>query len=329
MRHLIALACLTACADDAAPGPSLYSTVESFDLPGAIPPRIDILIVVDDTPAMTPYHASLADIAHGAQVDLFSPGGPEPDTRIAVTTTSATGALRPPLDAIDPFLAYAYDARMSPSLNVPWTFEDTFAQMLDVEPTSTAAVRPLEAATRALAEHPTFQREHSYLAVVIVSASDDASPGSVEDYVAALRSHSPDPWDTFVAVIGPADAPRLDALVAAFPYRGFTADITSADFATTLGQFAIGFRQHLGLPCLPEPADVDPETPGPQYDCDVHGYFEDGSTQHVPLCTPERVGPCFELLEHHGCSDALHFRTRGFPTRYAPRVRGQCVTSRN
>lgn len=312
-----------------APGDPLYSAIDSFDLPGAIPPQIDILIVVDDTPAIEPYRASLADIATGAQADLFAPGGPAPDTRIAVTTTAATGTLRAPLDSIDPYLAYAYDARLSPSLNVRGTFADTLARMLDVEPTSTAPVHPLEAATRVLADHPTFKREHSYLAVVIVSASDDASPGTVEDYVAALRAHSADPWDTFVATVQPVPAPRLDALVAAFPNRAFATDITTADFAHTLGQFAIGFRQHLGLACLPEPADVDPETPGPQYDCDVHAYYDDGSTQHVPVCSPHRVGPCFELVEYDGCSDALHFRPRGFPTRYVPHIRGQCVTSGN
>lgn len=327
MRHLIAVACLAACTDPSPADDPLYSTVQSFDLPAFVPPSIDILIVVDDTAAMAPYQAQLADIASGAQVDLFSPGGPEPDTRILVTTT--TGALRPPLGALDPYLAYAYDARMSPSLNVPWTFEDTLAHMLDVELTGSAPVHSLEAATRALAEHPSFQREHSYLAVVIVTASDDASPGDIPSYVAALRSHSSDPWDTFVATIRPTDAARLDALVGAFPHRGFTADIATADFANTLGQFQIGFRHHLALPCMFEPADVDPETAGPQYDCDVHGYYEDGSTQHMPQCTPGHIGPCFELVEAVGCSDALHFRTRGFPTRYAPQVRGQCVTSRN
>lgn len=329
MRIAVTLSLLAlGCTDSpSGSGPNVNSFIDTYEIAATHPPELDLLIVLDDTTAMEPYDVS--GLTTGAEADLVSDAGTQPDVRIFLTTTSSNGTLRQPAATSDPYLAVSYDGRLRRTTNFTGTFADAFAQLIAVDTTSTAPVRPLEAAKLAL-DAAAFVRPRAYLGILTIAASDDASTGAVADYVTDLKARKLDPLDVVLAGIYPDPAARLDAFHEVFPNRATTMDIATADFTSAFLLFAQLYKTVLGYPCFVEPADVDPTTPGAQYDCDLNAYYDDGSTERVRQCATDVSGPCFELdVDPAACMTPGTGRIylRGFPTRYTPRVSGQCVVT--
>jgi hypothetical protein len=139
-----------------------------------------------------------------------------------------------------------------------------------------------------------------------------------------------DPSNIVVSSIYALPAARLDTFHAQFPDRSSTRDISTADYTPAVEPFAGLLKTVLGYPCPVEPADVDAATPGAQYDCDLNAYFEDDTTQPVRQCKDDPVAPCFVFMRDPvGCptSGTARFSVVGFPTRWHPAVRGQCVVT--
>jgi hypothetical protein len=100
--------------------------------------------------------------------------------------------------------------------------------------------QPLEAARRALSNHPAnagFLREDAYLVIVVIGATDEPS-AAVEPYALFFQGLKPDPGRVIVAgVIGPS-APSDAACNA---YVAFAARSSTAAAATsTCGAAAAG-----------------------------------------------------------------------------------------
>jgi hypothetical protein len=111
---------------------------------------------------------------------------------------------------------------------------------------------------------------------------------------------------------------RMKQLLDAFPNRSTFQTICAADLAPALNQIAQLLKTVIGSPCIEgNLADVDPNTPGPQYDCsvsDVRNYGKANQTEVVlPQCNnatnPEASTnkPCWSIVpDPENCSMAPH-----------------------
>lgn len=324
---LIASLLAAGCTEQPASGPSINSFVAYYDFPGASPPRLDMLIVVDNTAPMSPYQSSLAALSAIAEAMLYDPAGIFPDFRIMVTTTEANGALRQPTTTTDVFLERSIDTHYALATNFTGSLTDALAPMLAVGTSSNAPVRPLEAAKLVLDANAALLRDYSYLVILTLAASDDASPGAVGDYAASLKARKADGL-VVLSSIYDLPAPRLDAFHAQFPTRTFASDIETVDIAQALNPLELQ-RSSGHFVCFRQPADVDAQTAGPQYDCDFNAYYGDDTTEPVRPCAADSTEPCFEFAFEPQCfgDETTRFKVRGFPTRHVPAIRGQCVVT--
>ena len=92
MRYALILALLAACTEPAGDDqPPVASHVEFFEVPGVPPPRLDVLVVVEDTAAMAPYAERTAALLHELE-HVWSATAPLPDLRVAVVTADPADA---------------------------------------------------------------------------------------------------------------------------------------------------------------------------------------------------------------------------------------------
>src|SRR5262249_36052595 len=142
-----------------------------------------------------------------------------------------------------------------------------------------------------------FLRDDAVLAIVVLAAQDDQSPGTVDEYRAFLRGLKADEDDVMFAVAAPdgmtcgtADAPRL---------RAIAGDRFSPVCHDGLWQFVCRsacFPTYVPTPCLDD-AEV-----GEHPQCAV---WDDGDA--YAQCGDGVTGPCWRLDVVPGeCGDGYH-----------------------
>jgi hypothetical protein len=115
-----------------------------------------------------------------------------------------------------------------------------------------------------------------------------------------------------------ADPPvRLRFFLDQFPNRSTFATICQRDLRGGLVQIGDLLKTVIGDPCIEgKLADVDPNTPGPQYDCSVSTVIDTGTgatnEQILPQCTPDTGtptnAPCWHLVfDDTKCPNSDHF----------------------
>jgi hypothetical protein len=332
VRHIVApsLLCVAAaCAEDPPPpGPYIESHVDYWEFPTAPPSELDILIVVDDTPAMAAHRSKVLGLATALEATLFGETGVFFDTRIAVTTAGATGVLRTHPDVVEPFLVSRLDAHYDLTANFAGSLDDALAPLLDVGAAGSDAVAPLAAGPAALDGEPAFLREHSLLSIITIASTDDASPGAPLDHAGSLKERRDDPANIFVSAAYPIPSTRLDTFHEAFPNRNAAVDIASSDWTSMVMQLAWLRRSILGAACVRIPGDLAPAVPGLQQDCVVEARYHDGTSEILPWCIEGDPARCFEIVEDPvTCTFEAdgRLRVRGYPGGYSPTIRGQCV----
>lgn len=331
MRYLGALVLVAfGCSEDPPDnGPAIDSHVHYYEWPGAVPPHLDVLVVVENTAAMTPHQAALATIPAATDTALFTAGATFPDVRIAVTLADGSGTLRQPATTTDKFLALPYDVRLARSTNFTGTLTDALGELMNVGTSGTAAVQPLASVKAALDANPDFARA-GFLGIVMLTAGDDASTGATSDFATDLKTRKSDPLLVMVSGAHELPVTRLAAFYDQFPNRNVSVDLGSNDVAQAIGWFQYGFLRTLGLACFREPADVDAATPGKQYECDLNVYYDDDTTERVVQCATGVTSLCFELVPNlQACVEPgyAEVKFRNFPSPYVPPIRGQCVVT--
>ena len=296
--------------------------------------RVDVLFVVDDTPAVEPLRAALADELRGAAAELANaaPGG-LPALHVAVVPASlpagdasacAPTPLRGAACGVEGGLDFASALECGATTDFAGPFADTFSCLADLGSRGCGASQPLEAARRALttttapASLAEFLRADAALQLVFVVNEDDASTvdgalAPVADYVDFLRGLKLDSSKVSVVLAGPSSAsappspstPRLAALLASFGRAATFASLaTDGALASALAAAdPVGFSVDPG--CLTNVRDTDPSTPGLQPDCVVEDFIPqdqsgDDASSVLPDCD-HGAPPCWRLERVDSC----------------------------
>lgn len=321
---LIAI-CLTACVtapnEPATPEPT--SRAVHLDMPVWSRAPLDLLFVIDDSPAMAPFQASLAtSFATFASMLENSPGG-VPDLHAGVITADPSdgGVIRGAPQVTGGFLSTVPRLDGSREQNFSGTLHDALVTAAGVGTRGAEIMQPLAMIQRALDGNPanaSFLRDNAYLAVVVISAREDRSAGLVVAYASFLRRLKTDPARVIVsAAFNPEPgsqactaeaAPRLAELLVQFPYRASSAPLCSPDLAA----LSSGLEEYtdqvpLGVACLTTAlADADAVHDGTQYQCAVE---LTSATQRIPVraCSGELHAPCWRIERDPAiCPDAEH-----------------------
>lgn len=205
MRSLLFVLLLAACTESPAPGPAGFSRTEKMDIPIGGTNQLDVLFVIDNSPAMAGKTARVAAHMTAFADVMASIFGGVPDLHVGVITTdlgtagadssSGTaigtigqggcagngdrGALHRGTAEVTGNYLSDIPIETGRQKNYVGDLGPALVAMADVGSGGCAYARPLEATTRALAlghlDNTGFLRETAYLAVIHISASDDCS----------------------------------------------------------------------------------------------------------------------------------------------------------
>jgi hypothetical protein len=301
---LPALVLAAACGAQAPPPdePAVTSVVEVREIPVGFSTRVDVLFVIDDSPAMAEHAARLAtQYRHMMDVLSQTGYGEPPDVRIGVVTTDLAdgGRLR-----TGSFLADASRFAFRRERNFDGALPDAFANLASVGTAGATDTQPLAAMLRALdpGVNPGFRRDRAHLGVVILTASDDHGTAAVEDIARAVKATMADPDDLVVGIAaGCGSAPRLDGFASQFPYRSARVSLCDADLGPVVALVEQIQHWPLGLVCL----DVLPVVP---HDCSSWLFDPDSNDQApLPECRDANDTHCWSIQ-----SDDVDCRSPGF-----------------
>ena len=177
--------------------------------------RLDLLFVVDDTPAIAPYTASVTTALSAFATTLTVQPGREPSLHVRFVPATVPS---PDCPAASRAVACGVaDETLQTGLcgsdpSFPGGLSDAFACLGDRGANGCGTLQPLEAARRALAAAGDFLRPDAYLAIIVVAGADDASMSPVDTYVDFIKSLKVDPANQlFASVIAPAAPACSDA----------------------------------------------------------------------------------------------------------------------
>ena len=267
-RWFLAVAALAASCDGALPGPcedgscgqqaSWRKTFQSI-----VSRNIDVLFVVDDTPAMTPYAGALP--AGFADMAAVLEGLPQPGpaslhvgvVRAGRCDQSTRGAACG-IGAGEQFLRAEWCETVT---NFSGALTDALACVGDLGTTNCEPAEPLAAAVDALATPPRpgwegFLRPDAYLMIVVIAAGDDPSAQPAIDVARLIKSVKADPSQVVVSAIvakscATGDPVRLTEFVNQFGANGLLLDLCGGQFAPALQRITDNHQQ-LAATTLPE-----------------------------------------------------------------------------
>ena len=217
----LALVALAACVvPQPEPLPEAQARVVALDLPLFAPQPIDIVMVVDDSPAMAPFRPHVRDGLRWAMSFIDSSWF---DVHVAVIAADATSLHR--TTAVDgAFLRSRFLPDGSRDVNYAGTLPDAVAAFADVGTTGSWDAQPLEAMAHALAARPAgFARDGALSHVAFIADVDDHSPRSLDAYELIVRAEREPPQLDAILPLPSLPDSRLAAFLARFP----DVDVTS------------------------------------------------------------------------------------------------------
>ncbi len=299
---------------------------------------LDLLFVIDDTDAITPWvdnlRAGYPAMAH--LLETLPQGAPDMHVGFVRASPCApqTRARDCGVTAPYPFLR---NERCGADSNFSGSFADTFTCMADFGTQACASAQPFQALRDVLAQPPPagwegFLRPDATLQIVIIAGRDDASGVSPLELAATAKALKRDPASSIlVSVIGPAGAPRLIDLAQQFGANGLVTEL-SGNPAVALSPLTQTISVIIEPVCIAGVLDVDPALPGLQADCTfVDTVTRDGmqTTTILPACDTA-LPPCWQLTEWGNGGCAVADINRGANWCPAPRTmtRFECLTAK-
>jgi len=305
---------LGACTNDdrtvALPEIPEQSSVTVFDVPQGAPPKVDLLFVIDNSPAMEPHEARLLAELPPLVEGLHHTGRGDWHLGVVTSDLGGPGCSAAGDDGVmrgdglvgSPYVIDWLHADQTITANYEGTMGEAFARIADVGHAGCATQRPLDAIRRAM-ENPRnfgFRRPEASLVVVVVAARDDAMTSSIEDHAAYVRGLGESHMVFFAAIVDGA-APRFEAVIAGLPeQRGTSTQLVGGAFDRAMPRsFSHSYSNH--ELCLEgELLDADPDAPGAQYDCSLaDALVENGVVVHervLPACDAQVTNkPCWQI----------------------------------
>jgi hypothetical protein len=341
---LLLFALLAACTDEAPSGGGVTGTthVATYWLPGLTPPKLDLLFVIDDTTAMASHQQPLAALPAQIEQMINSAYGIPANYHFGVITTdtATNGVMRKSSQVAGAFIVHD-NTFTGPANNYQGSLASALSSLWPSGAAGTASNQPLATMRAALDNNVAnagFLRDDAYLGFILISATDDASLGAIENYATFIKEAKTDPSNAIVSGVIPPSASRLAAFHAQFPNRNEVESIDATDYAGAFSIFTQIYRTTLGYACNQEPADLDPDLAGAQYDCSFV-WVSDIGERLLPPCKGGDAAPCWEIVAADAqiCVDPTeraHLQTRGFTTSpsaygdpFHPEVRGQCIVN--
>jgi hypothetical protein len=351
IRYLAFVVAVVACTEAPPPEPGAVEHVVSFDYPqAALTPQLDVLVVVDSSPAIAAHRDRLV-ASYRRFAEVFQTIGGLPDLHLGVVTADLggtgcgpgdDGALRHADVVTGDFLADFPTSSSARQRNYGGDLGVAITALADAGVAGCAITQPLAAMRRALERPSGFRRAHAFLAVIFISATDDASPISIDDAEAFLKSAAPD-RDTsklIVSVIGGPEAAtcatpatRLTAFAQRFEHLNLFTSICDAEQQGALAILDRAYFSLLFLPCLEAPlADLDPG-PGTLFDCtvsDIYADVADPAIEHEDLlaaCDAAATNrPCWQFATNKFSCQGLTLEVeRPFLPVAGAHMRGQCL----
>jgi len=178
---------LAACVNEDGPrGPEVTSRVQRVVLPIAQPKMLDVLVVVDDSPAMAPHRERLR-ANFGRFIDVLNTvQGGLPSLHLGVVTTDVGGCnngdgeggrMRTSARVDGTFISDVRYQSAQRVRNYDGDLRDVFTELADAGSDGCVYARPLDAIRLAL-DNPAnagFVRDDAFLAVIVITATDDCS----------------------------------------------------------------------------------------------------------------------------------------------------------
>ena len=248
------------------------------DIPAESLHMVDVLLVVDDSPAMAPFAAASGELALGAAELIERPCNPIGIHLGVVSGDPSQGGL---MSGSPPFLTSFDRPDGSSARNFAPSPRDAVSERVATGSAGSDEQQLLAMASQALdGRNPGFRRPDATLVVIFLAASDDRSPESVESYADRLRGFA-DPDDVLVAA---TNTPRLDQLVASFaPVRGWSGSLEQQDGVLALFEPLLDcLTPARQPPCLEA---VDPN----DYECVVLERGPEGE-RVLPACNSAPTG---------------------------------------
>lgn len=312
---------LGGCIDDRdvqLPEEPVQTKTEYFEIPQVSPPPLDVLIVVDNAPAMAAFEANvLANLPSLAAALERNVGWW--DRHIGVVTSdvgcAGGGSWRPAELTNDRFFIDWRHLDDTRTKNFDGTLEDHIPSVVAAGHQGCGAHRPLDAIMAALDPSTHFRREDADLIVIVLAASDDESQVSVDEVRARVgrrdiamdlngstRSH-------LLFAFAPGSAVRLAAFAGEDVWIGGLAPIDAPDLFAELLWAHHG--DGWGVHCLEADLDLDRATDGMQANCTASDVVRDRATNRtiyerlLPACTGANR-PCWRLAHEPAiCSSSV------------------------
>lgn len=306
------------------PEPSATSHVIRFEVPTPSVKPIDVLFVLDESPAMTAEHARVvASMAGFAQAFEAKLAGQDLNVGVITTDPSDHGRL------VGGEFLHERSTIAAIERDFDGALADRLIALADHEHGEPAPNIVLDAIVQAIdpATNPGFRRDDATLFLVVITNRDDQSLGAIADYqslaiAANLRSS--------LVLVDRYPSPRLDAfsaLYGSFPEEGSFLDVTDVGFdrydvgAELVGITLLGPHWR-GNRCL----DRSPATP---HDCTISDVTNGIETGQLAECATDRL-PCWRFESAPqlcGGDPGLVIRVdRGVFPPPNTWIRGQCVS---
>jgi hypothetical protein len=295
--------------------------------------RIDVIVVMDDSPSMAAHQARALESLRNAFDSVFSALPLRPDVEMRVISSTAAGDAALPgcgkPAASDCAVPAGGVFRQSQTCGEPSNFDGAVATAVSCAArfpaTGCGIEQPLAALQASLQRRGL--RPYALPVVVIVTDEDDCSSGTFAvDGVSASdgpeltrRCEQADRDGTltpvssyagFLASLGRTvvlsligGGERLRRFGESFPVHTET-DFFADDWTAALTPVGAGVAVKLGFPCFTgRPLDRDLDEPGLQPDCVFTEHPVDGPSHVLPQC-PANGAACAHLVRDPRCTDS-------------------------
>ena len=247
MRAL-ALLMIAGCIDQPNPPliPTSCSSINYYE--SNFNNQLDMLFVIDDSQAMTPYQAALEANAP-VFINILHSLPLAPSLHLAAARASDGSLVDPVPCGASPGATFLIASNAWTVQNFTGDLAQVFTCMTRVGTTG-GHQQVMASGLTALANNPGFLRTGSFLGLVIIAASDDGSPDEPASYISQFQQLEAVPNHIYAAAVAHQPSARLQSFIDAFGSLGTIVSIDQQSWADAFAVFARNIGAFIGPQCI-------------------------------------------------------------------------------